>query len=193
MTHREFELLTGLRVPEYDYQVVERVYNYLTDRWPDKQSVARSYCEEGMLRFTPFLAQANKAALEADGALPVYIPRVEWYGTEWSNGMFLLDTTPASLREAWENITTLMPTHLRDDLDYWAVTSTTDADTPWPIKARWIAVYVVPGGSEGYYLHVDAIVDDTRQLLLLAKTLGGIDTILPLANWLTTFFANHQR
>jgi hypothetical protein len=35
----------------------------------------------------------------------------------------------------------------------------------------WIAVYVVTGGSEGLYLHVDAIEGNKRDNVMLAKTL----------------------
>jgi len=51
------------------------------------------------------------------------------------------------------------------------------ADSPWPHRASWIAVYPVTGGSEGYYIHVDAInrgdalkpKEPIRQVLALAK------------------------
>jgi len=42
----------------------------------------------------------------------------------------------------------------------------------WPDGYRWIAVYVVTGGSEGMYLHVDVIYQGgARELVLLGKTL----------------------
>lgn len=52
------------------------------------------------------------------------------------------------------------------------------ADMPWPDDWRWLAVYVVTGGSEGTYLHVDAIRSDgKRQLLILGKTCAyGFET-----------------
>jgi len=47
-------------------------------------------------------------------------------------------------------------------------------DDPWPTGYRWLAVYVVTGGSEGFYLHVDAIFDDAgawiRKPLVVGKT-----------------------
>lgn len=51
-------------------------------------------------------------------------------------------------------------------------------DERWPAGYYWIAVYVVVGGSEGLYLHVDAIgKDNARRNLILGKTCaGGRDT-----------------
>jgi hypothetical protein len=47
------------------------------------------------------------------------------------------------------------------------------APSKWPLN-RWVSVYVVTGGSEGTYLHVDAIDrDGTRQTLILGKTCAG--------------------
>lgn len=40
----------------------------------------------------------------------------------------------------------------------------------WPEKYRWIASYVVSGGSEGIYLHVDAVSDGKVTPLFVAKT-----------------------
>jgi len=50
-----------------------------------------------------------------------------------------------------------------------AFVTTKDGDKRWP--DRRIAVYVVSGGSEGLYLHVDALYPDhTRELLIIGKT-----------------------
>jgi len=51
----------------------------------------------------------------------------------------------------------------------------------WPDKYRWIACYVVTGRSEGHYVHVDLIIDDSdramgdgrRLSVFLAKTFQG--------------------
>ena len=43
----------------------------------------------------------------------------------------------------------------------------------FPSRFRWIAVYVVSGGSEGLYLHIDVIgtgVPRNRALVILGKT-----------------------
>ena len=43
-------------------------------------------------------------------------------------------------------------------------------ERPFP-DFRWIAVFAVTGGSEGYYVHVETIIDEKRELIFLAKTL----------------------
>lgn len=49
-------------------------------------------------------------------------------------------------------------------------------DQKWPTSWRWVAVYVVTGGSEGTYLHIDVVSPtgasdvNERKLLILGKT-----------------------
>lgn len=52
----------------------------------------------------------------------------------------------------------------------------------WPLDANWIAVFAVTGGSEGHYIHVEAVWqpkgddrDGRRRLLFLGKTFLGLD------------------
>lgn len=40
----------------------------------------------------------------------------------------------------------------------------------WPDHYRWMKVYVVTGGSEGLYLHVDVTTEKETRRLLLGKT-----------------------
>lgn len=59
---------------------------------------------------------------------------------------------------------------------------------PWPARYRWIAVFAVTGGSEGYYVHIDAIVShdggrrEERTPLGLAKTFSGMEHALKIAS-----------
>jgi len=47
-------------------------------------------------------------------------------------------------------------------------------DSVWPADTKWIACYVVTGGSEGHYIHVDVIhSDQTRDLAFIGKTFMG--------------------
>ena len=48
----------------------------------------------------------------------------------------------------------------------------------WPTNCNWISVFAVTGGSEGHYIHVEAITDDKRELLFLGKTFQGLDHAL---------------
>lgn len=50
-----------------------------------------------------------------------------------------------------------------------------DDNALFPDRIRWLAVFVVTGGSEGTYLHVDALIEDDRRKtvrknLFLGKT-----------------------
>lgn len=62
-----------------------------------------------------------------------------------------------------------------------------DAVERWP-KRGWTAVYVVTGGNEGWYVHIDAICtrnttgDPLISRLAIAKFLSSQDDALALAN-----------
>lgn len=45
----------------------------------------------------------------------------------------------------------------------------------WPDSCRFVAVFVVPGCSEGYYIHVEIDQGEKRELVFLGKTLKGWD------------------
>lgn len=71
-----------------------------------------------------------------------------------------------------------VPAGLFDEMDYFSIArtpiNTPSRDFLWP-KFRWVSVYYVTGGSEGYYLHVDTIGEQDggrdRRMMLLGKTL----------------------
>jgi len=61
-----------------------------------------------------------------------------------------------------------------------AINSAMSAITKWPSKYRSTAVYVVTGGSEGYYLHVElnGVMNDDGtsedgKTMIIAKSLGA--------------------
>lgn len=62
-----------------------------------------------------------------------------------------------------------------------------DAPEFWPNEGEWIAVFVVTGGSEGWYVHIDHISrrDGKRTSLALAKFLSSQDDALAVANMTT--------
>jgi hypothetical protein len=55
----------------------------------------------------------------------------------------------------------------------------------WPMNYHWISVFAVTGGSEGHYVHVEAITGDVRELLFLGKTFRGMDNALHAVSLLT--------
>ena len=52
----------------------------------------------------------------------------------------------------------------------------------WPKNVRWVACYAVTGGSEGHYIHIDAIFDGQRQMIFLGKTFQGMQHAQKIAN-----------
>ncbi|MEA1050511.1 hypothetical protein U5801_11915 [Lamprobacter modestohalophilus] len=86
---------------------------------------------------------------------------------------------------------------LLEELDYFSIASL-DArgDKPWP-RARWVACFPVVGGSEGHYIHVEAIAlmgdpgqtqTGERQLVLIGKTFLGLEHALAVSGTLTRAF-----
>lgn len=71
-------------------------------------------------------------------------------------------------------------------MDYFLIISTNKKSDPWPIRYSWMPCFVVTGGSEGHYIHVEVIYDDgSRKLLLLGKTFGGWDAAFEFSNKLS--------
>ena len=64
--------------------------------------------------------------------------------------------------------------------EYFSLLERNYRNLPWPDDYWGVAVYVVTGGSEGYYLHVD-ILDNKgkREMIFLGKTLDS-----RTGNWL---------
>uniref|UniRef100_A0A6M3KXQ5 Uncharacterized protein n=1 Tax=viral metagenome TaxID=1070528 RepID=A0A6M3KXQ5_9ZZZZ len=58
-------------------------------------------------------------------------------------------------------------------LDYFSVVDRIGGLIYWPEKAKWTAIFHVTGGSEGFYIHVEAITSDgDRHLIFLGKSLS---------------------
>lgn len=75
---------------------------------------------------------------------------------------------------------------LYDRLDYFNKTNDKIKEFP---KWRWIACYAVVGGSEGHYIHVDALTTEGKNVqIFLGKTFSGMDFALEVSNALTKVF-----
>ena len=71
--------------------------------------------------------------------------------------------------------------------EYWSTSIDVSVDAEFP-EYRWIACYVVTGGSEGYYVHVDVIPREEgkrSRTIFLAKFLTMQDDALGFCNLLT--------
>lgn len=51
-------------------------------------------------------------------------------------------------------------------------------DKTWPLDVHRVLVYTVPGGSEGFYLHLDVKVGDAIENVVLVKFLGSAEDAL---------------
>ena len=87
---------------------------------------------------------------------------------------------------------------LWDDLEYFGTVFCESGEKPWP-RSHWVAVYVVPGNSEGHAIHVDAIgrcvsanAEFDRKLVILGKTLCGLDTAMAAVAVLTKAFHGYE-
>lgn len=69
--------------------------------------------------------------------------------------------------------------------EYFSIANKYDGPKYWPTDYRWIAVFAVTGGSEGHYIHVEAISDNRRELLFLGKTFQGMDHALEIVKILS--------
>lgn len=70
--------------------------------------------------------------------------------------------------------------------DYWGMGSEKARDT-WPVGGR-LHVFIVPGTSEGYYLHVEHMGRETSTTLLLGKYLGPLKDGFPVLLAITEMF-----
>lgn len=101
--------------------------------------------------------------------------------------------TIGEVRAACDDV--LRQADLYDQMESFGSFPALDEGQAWP-AARWVAVFPVRGGSEGYYVHVEALaINDSngrqtnqRQLILMGKTFEGIDTANKIANALTCAF-----
>ena len=74
----------------------------------------------------------------------------------------------------------LEPSGILDQLEYFDLMWRKKADEPLPLRIKWLVVFVVKGGSEGHYIHIEAITDNDdvkrthdRELLILGKSLSN--------------------
>lgn len=81
--------------------------------------------------------------------------------------------------------------NLYDKLDYF-LASFDIAESDFP-EWHWIACYAVVGGSEGHYVHVDAISSKGLQHIFTAKTFEGFEHALEVSNMLARAFWDELR
>jgi len=131
-----------------------------------------------LLASYPRLLKAANDAAEAAGALPngrmTFRTEEFWGFEEWDENSRLVQNHPRTLAE----IEAYLVLGLGPLVDAYFVLANAQerSDVRWPVNSHWIAVFPITGGSEGHYIHVEAIArDGSRQLLYLGKTFKGMD------------------
>lgn len=80
---------------------------------------------------------------------------------------------------------------LHDRLEHFSIINDEVKEFP---KWRWVACYAVTGGSEGHYIHVDAITNDGKTVqIFLGKTFLGMNFALEVSNALTKVFWDEMK
>lgn len=87
---------------------------------------------------------------------------------------YCINDKPRPISEVFEQVNSRLQSEypeLYRELDYFSNSVKYEPDsTLWP-KFRWIAVFYVRGGSEGYYIHVETRNDGAAKIMFLGKTL----------------------
>ncbi len=88
-------------------------------------------------------------------------------------GGFCVNFRRKTVKEVLGELVKHLPSELMDQMDYFGIASAYEVQgKPLFPEFHWIGVYYVTGGSEGYYLHVDAIGDQgDRNCVFVGKTL----------------------
>jgi hypothetical protein len=87
---------------------------------------------------------------------------------------YCVNIQPRKLQDIFNNVNRMLKEKypkLCEDIEYFGMFDTTGLEPMWDMGTHWTSVFYVEGGSEGYYVHVEAIKDDKRTLLFLGKTL----------------------
>lgn len=194
MRRHELEERLGCPVKDHDWPAIEFVYTWSPeienvggkDQIADliRQPVANcaGYSTYPLHRLLP-------AAIKA--AKDVGVPIETHYGLQQNHDVFngyCYNFENRKARDVFKDVEQALRERGLYPDEYFSCELKNDA--LWP-EYRWLACYAVRGGSEGYYVHVDAIDSKTgsRQLILLGKTLQwgatGRQYINSIANALT--------
>lgn len=174
MMQHELEERLGYTLDPMQWDWLHMIYMY-SPKIPDVggKDVLAQYVKDG----TAYTLHAEARAIAREhGWTPARIEREQWWG--WYDvveGMCenyrykTLATIGSWLRAEMHKLDTPDGEFIDE---YFSLGDDTKGAC-WPdfTMTRWIAVYPVRGGSEGWYVHVDALLsDDKRKLLFLAKT-----------------------
>ncbi len=202
MTREEWTERTGSVPTAEQWDVVERIYTYhpdipdvggkdiLAKTWRDKCG-GNKWPEAAYGSLASYmLSQANLAAATDGGAEPVLNRRETFCSRYHVVDGYVRDEVGKTVEDVFAYVKAQLKTYATGHEEYGGIideylSNSERRPGTWPIRARWIAVYAVTGGSEGHYVHVDAIEDTetgrTCSGLFLAKTFRGYDHACEIA------------
>jgi hypothetical protein len=101
---------------------------------------------------------------------------------------YLKEERKKTVQEVFNELTSMLKEQgIYDELESFSIMMGYDKKGDFP-NYRWISCFVVEGGSEGHYIHVDIIAHDVRETLYLGKTFMGIEHALKVSNLCTMSF-----
>ena len=127
------------------------------------------------------LYKEARALADADGWKPIVYTTSHWWGWNECCDGYVIKAIPRTIKEIQQYVNTGLDDAKRKQHkdgvghEVFSDQGQHDGITLWPITAHWTAVYYVTGGSEGHYVHVDAIDGNQRTMYLLLKTFEGED------------------
>lgn len=66
--------------------------------------------------------------------------------------------------KTWADVMSFVKEHGLDQDEHFSLSFGTEPeDKLWPLHVRWITIYLVEGGSEGFYLHMDELIHNKHR------------------------------
>jgi hypothetical protein len=151
-------------------QIAEIVKKGFTAEWPDVALIRRMYAD---IKGKPIITHSDS----------------DMYSTwDVTHEHYCVNTQPRTANDVYQKVRALFESQyqsLNQDVEYF---SSNREPVLWPEGAR-VAIFYVRGGSEGYYVHVEALQGGHNINMMLVKTLregsAGIEWAEATANALS--------
>jgi len=178
MMRSELEDRVG-KLENWQWELAEYVYmndNSIKDVG-GKDQLAQIIKDGGWLNKWPNLAPINQMYKDLNGPVIIKYTREDLYSTwEVTHTGYCINDKPKTQTAVCEAVKIAYEKQYPELASHVEYFSTTDSDVRyghkpdiWPTNDR-IAVFYVRGGSEGFYVHVEAL-NEGHQCLMLIKTL----------------------
>lgn len=188
MMQDEFERLTGKPIDSRYYPRIELVYMWAAEtQTMSKQQFADEFNARGW-EWIHNLQNDPNCEPYMDNIC--YSSEDEFSTFDVNMRGYVRNVKPKSIRTVFNWVKAeVSKTVDLEQFDYFQISCSEDREGgSWPLNAR-IACFAVTGGSEGHYVHVDALSSDGNRNLILGKTFLGFDHALELAGALSKLLA----